>query len=126
MLFPIKRTWKYLLLKRGEFSCLPRKGNPHDSKNDPQPAVELCDEDGLYIHYMSDEARIDERALFYLRTRGIAKADAQRMLLGTLTNSNYCYFTVAPEVAEVFGEGAGSPYLCHDNRRRRAEARASR
>ena len=98
---------------------------PHEyQKVDINKFLDMCDDDGLFIHYLSDEAQIDESALFYLRTRGIAKADAQRMLLGTLKNSNYCYFTVAPEVAEVFGEGAGSPYLCHDNHRRRAEAAA--
>jgi hypothetical protein len=100
---------------------------PHEyQKIDITKFLDLCEEDGLFIHYLSDKARVDESALFYLRSRGIAKADAQRMLLGTLTDSNYCYFTVSPEVAEVFGEGAGMPYLCHENHQRRAESSAKR
>lgn len=100
---------------------------PHEyNKIDINKYLELCDDDGLFIHYLSDEARVDESALFYLRTRGIAKADAQRMLLGTLTNSNYCYFTVAPEIGEYFGDGCGMPYLTPINHQRRAEAAAAR
>jgi hypothetical protein len=100
---------------------------PHEySKVDIAKFLEFCDEDGLFIHYLSDEARVDESALFYLRTRGISKANAQRMLLGTLSNSNYCYFTFASEIAEVFGEGVGTPYLHPVNHQRRAASRAKR
>lgn len=100
---------------------------PHEyQKVDITKFLEFCEEDGLRIHYLSDEARVDEEALFYLRTRGIAKAEAQRMLLGTLTNPNYCYFTFAPELAEVFGEGVGTPYLHPVNHQRRAKAKTER
>jgi len=100
---------------------------PHEYKKiDITKFLEFCEEDGLFIHYLSEEARVDESALFYLRSRGISKADSQRMLLGTLTNSNYCYFTFAPEVAECFGEGAGSLYLHPVNHQRRAQAKARR
>lgn len=100
---------------------------PHEyQKIDTNKFLDLCDDDGLFIHYLSDEARVDDSALFYLRSRGIAKADAQRMLLGTLTNSNYCYFTVSPQAAEIFGESAGMRYLCHENHRRRAKSAARR
>jgi hypothetical protein len=100
---------------------------PHEyNKIDINKFLDLCDDEGLFIHYLSDEARVDEGALFYLRSRGIDKADAQRMLLGTLTNSNYCYFTVSPDIAEYFGECCGMPYLSTTNHKRRAAAKARR
>lgn len=100
---------------------------PHEyQKIDINRYLEFCEDDGLFIHYLSEEARVDESALFYLRSRGISKADAQRMLLGTLTNSNYCYFTFAPEVAEIFGDGVGMRYLGPENHKRRAESRKKR
>jgi hypothetical protein len=96
---------------------------PHEfTKIDIGGFLEFCDDDGLFIHYLSDEAHIDKSALFYLRSRGISKADAQRMLLGTLRNSNYCYFTLAPEIMEAFDEGTGSPYLYPVNHARRAQS----
>lgn len=100
---------------------------PHEYKKvDINKFLEFCEEDGLFIHYLAEEARVDENALFYLRTRGIGKADAQRMLLGTLQNSNYCYFTFGDEITESFGEGVGTPYLHPVNQQRRAKARARR
>jgi len=100
---------------------------PHEyNKIDITKFLEFCDKDGLFIHYLSEEARVDDAALFYLRTRGLSKAEAQRMLLGTLSNPNYCYFTFAPEISEAFGEGAGSPYLHPINHQRRAESKARR
>lgn len=98
---------------------------PHEYKKvDINKFLEFCEEDGFSIHYLSEEAQVNKDALFYLRSRGISKADAQRMLLGTLTNPNYCYFTFAPEVVECFGEGAGTPYLYPINHQRRSAAKA--
>jgi len=88
--------------------------------------LEFSDDEGLRIHYLSDQAHVDEGSLFYLRSRGIGKGAAQRMLLGTITNSNYCYFTFAPEVTRAIGEGVGMPYLTHVNHQRRAASMALR
>ena len=96
---------------------------PHEyNKIDITKFLDLCDDDGLFIHYLSDKAQVDEYALFYLRSRGISKAEAQRMLLGTMTDPNFCYFTVSPEIAGYFGEGCGMSYLNSVNHERRAAA----
>lgn len=72
-------------------------------------------------HFLSPStAGFPEEALFYLRSRGIGKAHAERMLMPVLKDPLYCYFTFAPEIAENFGEGVGTPYLHSVNHQRRA------
>ncbi len=124
-----RRAQEYVYLKQavvntpdGAVHIWPREYK----KIDITTFLDFCEEDGLFIHYLNDESHIDESALFYLRSRGIAKADAQRMLLGMLRNPNYCYFTFAPELVECFGEGAGTPYLHSVNHQRRAANHARR
>lgn len=100
---------------------------PHEYKLiDINQYLEFCEEDGLEIHYLSDHAAVDQDALFYLRSRGIPKAEAQRMLLGTLKDPHYCWFSFAPEIAAFFGEGYGAGYLTSDNHARRAAAHRKR
>ena len=73
--------------------------------------LEFSDEDGFSIHFLSETGGFDEQAMFYIRSRGISKADAQRMLLPTLKDPNYCWFQFAPEFSDFFPPGTGMPYL---------------
>lgn len=83
--------------------------------------LEFTEEDGFSIHFLSPStAGFPEEALFYLRSRGIGKAHAERMLMPVLKDPLYCYFTFAPEIAKNFGEGVGTPYLNSVNHQRRA------
>jgi hypothetical protein len=88
--------------------------------------LEFTDEDGFCIHFLSESSGFNEEALFYLRTSGISKAEAQRMLLPSLKDPNYCYFTFAEHVREWFPPGFGTFYLTAENHRARAESAAQR
>ncbi len=95
-------------------------------KVDINKFLEFSDQDGLQIHYLNEDSGIDDCALFYLRSRGIDKAEAQKMLLGQLANPNFCYFTFVPEITRQFNDGAGMPYLMPINHQRRAASRKRR
>jgi hypothetical protein len=83
--------------------------------------LEFSSEDGFNTHFLSASGAFDEAALFYLRSRGIPKGEAQRMLLATLKDPNYCYFTFSEDLASNFSEGTGTPYLhAHNHARRKA------
>lgn len=84
--------------------------------------LEFSDEDGFNIHFLSENGAFDEQALFYLRSRGISKGEAQRMLLVNLKDPHYCYFTFADELRECFGEM--TKRLGPKNHERRAAAHA--
>lgn len=60
---------------------------------------------GIDLHFLSEEAAVDQDALFYLRSRGVSKQDALVMLLGTIRDPNFCYLTVRQEYAEALGMG---------------------
>jgi len=72
--------------------------------------LEFTEEDGFIIHFLSETSGFNEAAMFYIRSRGISKADAQRMLLPTLKDPNYCYFQFSDECREFFPEWTGTPY----------------
>jgi len=100
---------------------------PHEyNLFDLEKFLQFSDEDGFNIHFLSETGGFDEAALFYIRSRGISKAEAQRMLLPTLKDPNYCYFTFHESLREFFPEGTGTPYLMPHNHKRRAEARRRR
>lgn len=86
----------------------------------------MTEEEGFYIHFMREEGGFDVDALFYLMSRGIPKGEARRLLLPTLADPYFCYFTFHPAYSEAFGEGFGTPYLTAENHERRAAARAAR
>jgi hypothetical protein len=95
---------------------------PHEyKKTDISVWLQFSEEDGLNTHFISASGAFDEAALFYLRSRGIPKGEAQRMLLATLKDPNYCYFTFSEDLASCFSEGTGTPYLhAHNHARRKA------
>lgn len=96
---------------------------PHEyNRFDIDKFLDFTDEDGFYIHYLSENAAVDPEKLFYLRTRGIGKAQAQRMLLGELKDPNYCYFTFHPSIAGFFGDGFGSGRIHPVNRLHRTRS----
>ena len=82
--------------------------------------------EGFDIHFMAESGGFSEEALFYIRSRGISKAEAQMMLLPTLKDPHFCYFTFAEEFRECFPSGTGTPYLFHSNHERRRQAHARR
>ena len=86
--------------------------------------LEFSPEEGFHTHFLSSVGAFHEESLFYLRSRGIGKAQAQRMLLVTLKDPLYCWFSFDQEIADCFSEGAGTPYLFHHNHVRRAKAHA--
>lgn len=100
---------------------------PHEyNVTDIAKWLEFSEKDGLQTHFLSTSGGFDEYALFYLRSRGIPKGQAQRMLLATLKDPNYCYFTFVPEVVACFSESAGVLYLQAVNHERRAASRRKR
>ena len=97
---------------------------PHEyKKTDIEKFLEFSEDDGFNTHFLSASGAFDEYALFYLRSRGIPRPQAQRMLLATLKDPNYCYFTFAEELASCFSEGTGVPHLFPHNHARRAAKR---
>jgi hypothetical protein len=100
---------------------------PHEYKRfDVEQWLEFTAEDGLEIVFLNESAGFDEPSMFYLRSRGISKADAQRMLLPTLKDPNFCYFRFHDRFREIFSDGAGTPYIMGHNRERRARSHALR
>ena len=100
---------------------------PHEYQLfDIEKFLQFTDEDGFRIQFLSESSGFDEAALFYIRSRGISKADAQRMLLPSLKDPNYCWFQFAEEFREFFPSGTGTLYLHAINRERRAFARSRR
>ena len=90
---------------------------PHEYQiTDLSKWLEFDEKDGLYIHFLREEG-LPEDAMFYLRSRGISKAEAQRMLLGSVRDPFLCWFSFHPDLAAYFGEGYGTPYIFGSKRR---------
>lgn len=97
---------------------------PHEYKCiDIGTWLEFSENDGLNIHFLSEGTGFDEAAMFYIRSRGIGQAEARRMLLATLKDPYYCYFTFDEAIANCFSEGTGTGYLMPHNHARRAASR---
>jgi hypothetical protein len=86
---------------------------PHEyTPIDLRKYLEFTEADGFYIRFLHPETGgFDDKKLHYIRSRGISEAQAKRWLLPELNNPNFCYFEFDPEIAAVFGEGFGTPYL---------------
>lgn len=82
--------------------------------------------DGFDIHFLAENGAFPEDAMFYIQSRGIGKAEAQMMLLPTLKDPNFCYFTFADDLRAFFPSGAGTPYLHAYNHERRKAAHSRR
>lgn len=97
---------------------------PHEYKRiNIADFLEFGESDGFYIRFLHPETGgFDEQKLFYLRTRGLSKTVAQRILLPELNNPNFCYFEFDPAYSDVFSEGTGTPYFMPHNHKRRAAA----
>jgi len=54
----------------------------------------------------------DEDIVFYLMSRGLARQDAATLLLGSVQDQDFVYFTWAPEYQEIFA-GIGVPLGVH-------------
>jgi hypothetical protein len=108
------------------------KGNvhvwPHEYKLvEIEKFLEFTEEQGFYMRPLHQETgAFDEKKLHYLRSRGISRADAQRMLLPELNNPNFCFFEFDGAYREVFSDGSGAPYLMPHNHERRALNHARR
>lgn len=59
---------------------------------------------------MSESGGFDETALFYLRSKGIGKREAERMLLPNIKDPFCCYFTMSDDIRGFFREGTGTSY----------------
>ena len=70
----------------------------------------LIREEGMQVHYLSDQAAVQEDRLFYLRSRGIGKQDALLMLIGDVKEQTFCYFT-SPRSTQWAMAGVGVPHL---------------
>jgi hypothetical protein len=88
--------------------------------------LDMTEEEGFYINFMSETEGFDMDKLLYIQSRGIPKGTAQRMLLPELKDPYFCYFTFHPAYSEAFGEGFGSPYLTTTNHERRRQSRKRR
>jgi hypothetical protein len=107
--FEMPLTLAVIQTPQGEVRVWPHEYNV---VNDLGRYLEFAEEDGLFIHFLHPETGgFDELKLFYLRSRGLSKAQAQRILLPELNNPNFCYFTFHEEYSKVFPNGTGIPRL---------------
>lgn len=86
----------------------------------------FIDEGAITINFMNESNKFDVDSLFYLMSRGLGRAQAQRLLLPDLKDPFYCYFTVDQSISDYFGEGFGQTRLTPDNHKRREEARRAK
>jgi len=58
--------------------------------------------DGIDIKFFGGVEGVPKEQLFYLRSRGISKTDAIKMLLSLIRSQEVCWLETRKEVAEVF------------------------
>lgn len=60
-------------------------------------------ENGVETHYLNEETVIEPALLHYVMSRGISKNEAMLLLLGTITDTHFVYFTVHSDVRTALG-----------------------
>lgn len=85
-----------IITPKGELSLF-----PHEYKLiDMTLITQFADGEHIKVHYLDKNAAPSSDALFYLRSRGIGKAEAINMLLHLIEDEkmrHYCYFTFHDE-----------------------------
>jgi hypothetical protein len=111
--------------KQGEVRVFPHEYNIV-SQEALRRWLAFTEQDGFYIHFLSDSGAFDADKIFYMRSRGLDLAECRRLLLPELKDPNFCYFTFHEEYSRIFGEGFGSGLLHQVNHDRRAESKRRR
>jgi hypothetical protein len=88
-----------ILTPRGELGIFPRE---YSIVPDPQKFYEYFGK-GVKIRFFGgDTAGIPEDKLFYIRSRGVSKADAIALLLGNIKSPGICWIETDHKVAKTF------------------------
>lgn len=88
-----------IITPNGELMLLPQE---YVKVTDISKYLEWLD-DGVEIHYLSENAKINPDLLFYIQSRGITKQDAILLAINELRDQHYCYFQVDQRYADYFG-----------------------
>lgn len=67
---------------------------------DLQPYLDMPG-DHIHIHYLGGDGGVNADRLFYLRSRGISKAEAVKMLVGEVKAQDVMFITVHPAYGEL-------------------------
>lgn len=69
------------------------------------PFIELIDpKDGFELKFFGNLEGAPKDALFYIRSRGISKVDAFKMLLGEIKTHGVCWIQADRKYAEIYGK----------------------
>lgn len=93
-----------ILTPKGDLYLWP---NEYTVVKDISPYLEFPD-DHIHIHLLGGMP-MNKEALFYIRSRGISKAEAIKMLLGDVKTQNVAFVTVHPVYQQAFTRGALPP-----------------
>lgn len=88
-----------VLTPRGELGLFPHEYSKID---DITRYLEFIG-DGMEIKFFGGVEGVPKDQLFYLRTRGIPKHEAIKMLLGNIRSPEVCWIEARPEVCAAFG-----------------------
>jgi hypothetical protein len=72
------------------------------------------DKEGYYMRFIGDDGGFNADQLFYLRSRGVGKKDAELLLIkaGGLKSQTYCWFECHPVYGVAFGKDWPHPDRC--------------
>jgi hypothetical protein len=96
---PVPKRVK-ILTPRGELGLFPRE---YSIVHNPAKYFEFVG-NGMSIHFFSGDSTggVPELPLFYLRSRGISKADAIALLIGQIKTPGVCWMETDKNVAQTF------------------------
>lgn len=68
----------------------------------------------VYMRMLGEgaESGINPDQLFYIRSRGVSRREAERMLFTQITSQAYCWFETHPAYAQLFAKPWPSPEHC--------------
>lgn len=89
-----------IVTPRGELGLFPREYSHIKDVGEYFPHIGNGE---LEIKFFGGIEGVPADALFYLRSRGISKADAITMLLGQIKSHGVCWIQAAPEICAAFG-----------------------
>lgn len=85
---------------RGDLGLFPRE---YQIVRDPGKYFEFIG-DGMEVKFFGPTDGVPKDALFYLRSRGVAKRDALAMLIGEIRAPGVLWMESSPDVCAVFGK----------------------
>jgi hypothetical protein len=96
--YPMHRV--KIVTPRGTLGVYPHEYSKIDDITKYLPFI---GDDGLVIKFFGGVDGLPKDALFYLRSRGISKADAVVMLLGHVKSHGVCWIEAPPQICAAFG-----------------------